>query len=315
MNKKMEVLVIGELNVDIILNGIREFPVIGKEVIAERMTVTMGSSSAIFACNLSTLGTNVGFLGKIGKDHFGRYIITVLNEKKVNTFNVIQTDEYDTGATIVMSFAEDRANVTYPGAMEHLTVEDITGDILSSCSHLHVSSVFLQTALKKDLTYIFEKAKQLGLTTSLDPQWDPAEKWDIDLPALLPFVDIFMPNNVEMMALTSSATAEEAMSVIKDYSNITVIKNGNSGACLWNGQELLPQKAYLNKNVADSIGAGDSFNAGFIHRYIREFSLEECLDFAALTGAVSTTRQGGTGAFENYEMVKQIAGSSFNYTL
>ena len=66
--KEFDVLVVGELNVDIILDRINGFPEIGKEILSEKLTVTLGSSSAIFASNLSTLGAKVAFLGKIGKD-------------------------------------------------------------------------------------------------------------------------------------------------------------------------------------------------------------------------------------------------------
>ena len=71
MKKQFDVLVIGELNVDIILHNIDNFPEVGKEVLAQQMTLTLGSSSAIFASNISSLGASVAFLGKIGNDEFG----------------------------------------------------------------------------------------------------------------------------------------------------------------------------------------------------------------------------------------------------
>jgi sugar/nucleoside kinase (ribokinase family) len=173
----------------------------------------------------------------------------------------------------------------------------------------------LSTGLKKDVQKLFEKAKGMGLTTSLDPQWDPGERWDIDFKALLPYVDIFMPNETELRALTRTPDIEKAVQSLKPFFNIVVVKRGKQGACLWVGNEIIQQPAFLNKEVVDSIGAGDSFDAGFIHQFIQKKALTECLEFGALTGAVSTTRAGGTAAFESLHLVKSIAETTFNYAL
>lgn len=311
--KKFDVIVVGELNVDLILNQIEKFPVIGKEVLAERMTLTMGSSSAIFACNLSTLGSRTSFCGKLGLDDFGNNVIAGLKSRGVNTSNVVQSSELATGATIVLNFGEERAMVTHQGAMKNLGFEDVPEKALSECKHLHVSSVFLQPKLKKDIIKLFAKAKSLGLTTSLDPQWDPAEKWDIDFNTLLSHVDVFMPNEKELEEITGSKQLKAAVQYLSN-ANLIAIKKGNEGACLWDGKEFIDQPSFHNHDVVDSIGAGDSFNAGFIHKFVQQRPIRECLEFAALAGAVNTTRAGGTEAFKNIETVKNIARTYFNYT-
>ena len=310
--KTFDVIVVGELNVDLILNQIEKFPVIGKEVLADRMTLTMGSSSAIFACNLSTLGSRTCFCGKLGMDDFGNHVIAGLKSHGVDTSNVAQTIDLATGATIVLNFGEERAMVTHQGAMAHLGLEDVPEKTLSQCKHLHVSSVFLQRKLKKDIIKLFAKAKSLGLTTSLDPQWDPAEKWDIDFNALLSHVDVFMPNEKEIEEITGSKQLEEAVRYLST-ANLIVIKKGSEGACLWNGNEFVDQPSFLNHEVVDSIGAGDSFNAGFIHKFVQQRPEKECLEFAALIGAISTTCAGGTEAFKDINTVKKIARAGFNY--
>jgi sugar/nucleoside kinase (ribokinase family) len=315
MPNSFEVIVVGELNVDLILNKIDQFPLIGKEVLADEMKLTLGSSSAIFASNLKTLGTSVTYIGKLGKDNFGQHIIAALKNKSVDTSNIIFSPHLNTGATVVLNFQEDRANVTYPGAMNDLTIRDISNEALQGSKHLHVSSIFLQQGLKPDISKLFKRAKEFGLTTSLDPQWDPAEIWDIDLNDLLQFVDVFMPNVEEFKALTKTTDLESAIKSIRHFQNIIIIKDSNKGAYLWNGNELKHQRAFLNNNVIDSIGAGDSFDAGFINKFLQKKSLDECLEFATLIGAVNTTSHGGTGAFENLEHVKKIAQSNFNYSI
>jgi len=75
------------------------------------------------------------------------------------------------------------------------------------------------------------------------------------------------------------------------------------------------KEAFLNKQVVDAIGAGDSFNAGFIHKYISGASLEACQTFGNLIGAVSTTAAGGTTAFKDYDTVMRTAKEKFDYTV
>lgn len=308
-------MVAGELNVDIIFNHINKFPVIGKEVLAEQMTITLGSSSAIFASNLSVLGTKVAFAGTLAKDTFGNLVTSSLKEKRVDTAHIVYTSEKSTGATIALSFDEDRAMVTYPGTMTLFGLKDIAEGLFLQSRHLHVSSIFLSTGLKKDVVKLFQKAKSLGLTTSLDPQWDPDEKWDIDFKDLLRYVDVFIPNENELRAMTGIDDLREAADAVRDRSNILIAKSGRDGAVLWKGGETIHQPAFLNPSVVDTIGAGDSFGAGFIHQYLRGKSLKQCLEFAALVGAISTTRAGGTTAFENFELVKATAMSSFQYEI
>jgi sugar/nucleoside kinase (ribokinase family) len=315
MEKIFDVLVVGELNVDLILDKIDAFPEIGKEIISERMTITLGSSSAIFASNLSTLGAKVRFVGKVGQDSFGDNVIASLQSRGVNTEYIFRSSGHATGATVVLNYGEDRAMITYPGAMKHLTVYDIPDVAFTTCRHLHLSSIFLQPGIGSDLIALFKKAKSLGLTTSIDPQWDPLERWEIALYELLPYVDVFMPNIKELCALTKTTNFPDALNALKPHGNIIVVKNGSEGAFLWDGHLLTHQKPFLNKKVADSIGAGDSFNSGFLYKYLRKEALTDCLEFGALTGAVNTTRSGGTGAFENLDLVKSIAKSAFNYTL
>lgn len=315
LNKDFDVIVIGELNVDLILNEIDSFPEMGKEKLAGEMTLSLGSSAAIFASNLSVLGATVGFIGKIGKDSFGDLVIESLNNKKVNTDLIIKDDTIKTGATIVMNFNEDRAMITHPGAMEKLSIKDINIDDLKKSKHLHFSSFFLQPGIKNDITNLFRIAKGLGLTTSLDPQWDPAEKWDMDLKNLLPYVDVFLPNKLELLNLTKENKIENAINNIRNYANTVVVKNGNKGSIVFNEDEKITKEAFLNTKVVDAIGAGDSFDAGFINKYINGSTLEECQVFGNLMGAVSTTAAGGTGAFNSFENVKKVAREKFEYSV
>lgn len=311
---EFQVVVIGELNVDLIMNRVEKFPEMGKEALARAMTLTMGSSSAIFASNLSTLGTKVMFVGRTGADSFGELVVNSLRSHGVDTNHIIRSADVATGASIVLNYDEDRAMVTYPGAMEKLTLRDIPVESLLKARHLHMSSLFLQSGLRPDIVKLFSSAKSKGLTTSIDPQWDPAEEWNVDLAALLPHVDLFLPNLEELLQLTKSSSMIDALEKIRKFANRVVVKCGSDGAYLYHKGSLLHQPSFENRNVVDSIGAGDSFDAGLIHYFIEGRSDLECMEFGAVTGAINTTRAGGTGAFESLDAIKAIAKQSFNYS-
>lgn len=310
--KKFDILALGELNADLILNKVDGEPEIGKEKFAQDMILTLGSSTAIFAANIASLGANTAFIGMIGKDSFGDLVKSSLKSKGVDTSLLIETDKAATGATIVLNYNEDRAMVTYQGTMDMMSFADINKGVFSQTRHVHISSIFLQSGIKKDLTEILSYAKKMGVTTSLDTQWDPIEKWDFDYAHILPLVSVFIPNEKELLLLTASENLDEAIEKIRPYINTCVIKRGSKGSLLIQKDTKNDMPAFLNTEVVDAIGAGDSFNAGFIFQYIQGKSLIECQQFGNLTGAINTTAAGGTGAFSSKENIIQTAKEKFN---
>lgn len=312
--KQFDIIALGELNVDLILNNIEGFPEVGKEKFAKQMTLTLGSSTAIFAANAAAIGAKVAFCGMIGNDSFGDLVESSLKAKGVDTRFLIRQDKHATGATICMSYDEDRANLTYQGAMDFMGLDDIDPEVFKQAKHIHISSIFMQSGVKRDLKKILELCKQNGVTTSLDSQWDPAEQWDLDYKDILPLVTVFMPNETELKFLTRKETLEEAIEAIRPYTNAAVIKCGSKGSILMRkGQPDRKQDALLNKNVVDCIGAGDSFNSGFITRLAAGDPLDRCQEYGNMTGAVNTTAAGGTTAFTSREDVERIGRERFGW--
>jgi sugar/nucleoside kinase (ribokinase family) len=310
--KKYDIAAIGELNVDIILNGIESEPEIGKEKFCKDMTVTLGSSTAIFAANAAALGSKVCFVGLVGKDSFGDLVCSSLEAKGVAT-HFIGKGETPTGATICMNYGEDRANLTYQGSMDVMGFDQIDQSVFKLAKHIHLSSLFMQSALLRDIHKVLDAAAENGCTVSLDTQWDPMEKWALDYPAVLPKITVFMPNEKELCALTGKASLEDAIAEVLPYlGGIMLVKCGSKGSLLVKkdgSRKLLP--AFLNKNVVDAIGAGDSFNSGFVSAFVKGLSPEECQKTGNLTGAVNTTAAGGTGAFTSLEDVRRICKERF----
>ncbi|MBO4434070.1 MAG: carbohydrate kinase family protein [Bacteroidales bacterium] len=310
--KRFDIAAIGELNVDIILNRIESEPEIGKEKFAKDMTVTLGSSTAIFAANAASLGSKVCFVGLVGRDSFGDLVKTSLEAKGVDT-RYIMDGPTPTGATICMNYGEDRANLTYQGSMDVMGWNDIDKDVFDNTRHIHLSSLFMQSALLRDIHKVLDAAAEKGITVSLDTQWDPMETWKLDYRSVLPKITVFMPNEKELQALTGKDSLEGAIAEVLPFlGNAMVVKCGSKGSLLVRkdgSMKLLP--AYLNTDVVDAIGAGDSFNSGFISAFVKGLPLEDCQETGNLTGAVNTTAAGGTGAFTSLEHVREVCRGRF----
>ena len=316
MPRPYDIIALGELNVDLLLNRIGGFPEVGKEIFAKDMTLTLGSSTAIFAANAASLGAKVAFLGMVGRDNFGDLVRNSLAERGVDTSLLIESESAATGLTAILNYGNDRANVTYPGVMSKMGVKDIDPELLKKARHVHISSIFLQEQLHKDLLPIVKLVKECGCTVSMDVQWDPDEKWEFDYKEILPYVDVFLPNETEIQCLTGTDSVNKALEVFGDSLNAAVVKMGTQGSLLVRKdgtRRMLP--ALLNQEVVDAIGAGDSFNAGFIYGYVKGLPLERCQELGNLTGAINTTAAGGTGAFRTREDVERTACERFGKTL
>ena len=293
--KRLDVVVCGEVNVELILWN-HPFPELEKEKLAERMLFTFGGSSAIFASNLAALGARVGFITVLGRDALGKYLFTRLREQKIDLRHVRWDRETPTGITVTMFMPPHKAMVTYAGTIAALQLRDIPLVYLRSARHLHVGCYFLQKNLQAGAAELFRRAKKRGLTTSLDTNWDPGEQWDSGLKAVLPHVDVFLPNEDEALRISGEPDLHRALDALARVVPIVVIKRGEKGALLKTGGKILESPAFP-ANYVESTGAGDTFDAGFVFRFVRGAPLEECLRFANACAALAVTEMGGTTAF------------------
>jgi sugar/nucleoside kinase (ribokinase family) len=287
------ILVVGEINADLVLRDLSAFPALGREVVASRSELVLGSASAICASGLAKLGNRVKFCGRVGDDLFGRFCLEEMARAGIELDPVIVDPKTATGITVSISVGADRALVTRLGAIAELAAEDVAEGAFEGVSHLHVSGFFLQTGLRPGLPRLFREARQRRITTSLDCGHDPSGTWEGGLGEALAETDLFFPNEDEVRAISGRERIEEALSSFTCAT--VVVKRGASGAaCLEQGSLLkVPAPA---TDVVDTTGAGDSFVAGFLHAWLRGRSIEECLEYGVCAGTLSTRTLGGTGA-------------------
>jgi sugar/nucleoside kinase (ribokinase family) len=285
--------VVGEINADLVLRDLSSFPALGREVVASRSELVLGSASAICASGLAKLGNRVRFCGRVGDDLFGRFCLEEMGRTGIELEPVLVDPKTATGITVSISAGADRALVTRLGAIAELTVADVPEVAFEDVSHLHVSGFFLQTGLRPGLPRLFHEARRRGITTSLDCGHDPAGTWEGGLGKTLAETDLFFPNEDELRAITRRDRIADALA---PFTNVrVVVKRGATGAaCLVNGSLLeVPAPA---AEVVDTTGAGDSFVAGFLHAWLRGRSIQESLEYGVCAGTLSTRALGGTGA-------------------
>jgi len=302
IEKNLDVVIVGELNIDLVLWDI-PMPENEKEKLAKDMYFAIGSSSAITAHNLSMIGGRVGFIGKAGKDTFGDFMLQRLESAGVETSRIIRDNKLKTGATIVLANPPKKALLTYLGAMTELTIDDIDWEYVKQARHLHLGCYYLQRGIRPKVAELFAKAKELGLTTSLDTNWDPDENWNDELQSVLEFTDVFLPNDDEAIKIAHADDLDQAINILSKKAKVLAVKCGGNGAIVCaDGKKY--SAPIFNTVVLETTGAGDSFNAGFLYKYLQGDNWSNCLKFGNACGALAVTSLGG--AFRDRDKIHSL---------
>jgi sugar/nucleoside kinase (ribokinase family) len=306
MKKRFDVTIAGEINLDLILYGLPEVMPLERELLADDFRLTLGSSSAILAHNLAALGVSVGFITRLGDDPLGGIALERLAQIGVDIACVKRVSGGpSTGVTILLNHQSKRHILTYPGAMFEMSAGDFDMPYLASGRHFHLSSLFLHKALQPDLPRIFRQLKAEGLTLSLDTNDDPEDRWDGVLDELLGLVDILLPNEDEACRISGKTDAESAIEALAKRVPLVAVKCGKRGAVVQAAHRrwLAPAESVT---PVDTIGAGDSFDAGFLAAWLRGEAPDACAAFGNRTAALSTLRPGGTESFRDPELVREF---------
>jgi sugar/nucleoside kinase (ribokinase family) len=292
-SNKFDILMVGDVNVDIVFAGLQRLPALSTEELAADLDFRGGGSVANCACAAAALGLRVGLQGIVGQDTFGDYMIEHLNRRGVDTSGVRRRADIKTGATVSLSLPRDRAFATYLGSIAALKAEHLDSSLLTRAGHLHVGSYFLLHGLRGSFEWLFGEARQAGLSTSLDLGWDPDQKWNGELKAALPLVDVVLPNEEEAANITGLSSPEQAAAALAEKCRVAVVKRGERGSIACSAGELVAQPAFDVK-VADTTALGDCFNAGFLLAWLEERPLAHCLRYGNAAAAIAATRLGDT---------------------
>ena len=296
-DRPFDLLVVGEINPDLLLYGdvAPDFRQVEKRV--DRAVLTVGSSSVILACAAARLGLRVAFVGLCGPDLFGDFMLAEMQRRGVDTRWVQRRSDGSTGLSVILQKPDGaRAILTAEGLIPALRAEDVPDEALAAARHVHVSSFYLQRGLQPGLGDLFRRARAMGSTTSLDPNYDPDETWHSILP-VLPEVDVFLPNAAEARAIAGVDDVAAAARNLAARGPLVVVKWDVRGALAVSPQgQQWHVPAVPAPTVVDAVGAGDNFDAGFLYGYLHGWPLARSLRLAAACGALSLRGPGGTGA-------------------
>jgi sugar/nucleoside kinase (ribokinase family) len=285
-------LVIGDLNVDVIVSGAPQLPVLGHEIPCDDVQTVMGGAASIFACRLAQLGGEVDIFGKLGADVNGGIALENLRSSGVGTSKVKVQKEIKTGVTISLTYPKNRALVTYVKGIDNLTDSEITPEIFHGYNHLHISSIYILRNLLGSVSKVFSEAKKQGLTTSLDTNADPLNKYG-HIDEILGHVDIFFPNDKEAKAITETNSVHLALEKLNAKVPVVAIKRGGKGAVGRHNGKTVKVKPFSIRPV-DTTGAGDCFDAGFIYCFLhKNRGFKASMEFANALGALSCLYIGG----------------------
>lgn len=290
-----DVLVAGELYVDLILAGFDEWPQPGREVFAKQYRRELGGGTAITACGLAKLGTRVSVLGAIGADD-DAWLKTELKHRDVDINNLFVDASEPTGITVAASTPVDRAFLTYVGANKNLPLLLESAESLPLYRHLHLACAPSASVLESLI-------RHKSGTVSIDAGWHPTWLDDPHIRTMLKDVDLFFPNEIEAAHMTKEKQPMRMLDVFQEHGLQRVaLKLGAKGAALlWDGEVWFEPAVAVTP--IDTTGAGDCFDAGFLHSWFAGETAHECLRIANLCGAKSTEALGGIAGFPSPEQV------------
>lgn len=308
-----DLLVIGDANPDVVVGPVDQPVLFGqRERIVPAGSLVLGGSASIMACGAARLGLSVAFAGRVGDDPAGDFVRTSLSDRGVNVDALVVDAALPTPLTTILTSGDDRAILTSLGCLPSTSAADVPLDLLRSVRHVHAGSFYLMPELAAGLAGLFKEAKAAKATTSLDPNDDPAGKWDrAVLDPVLRVTDYFLPNAAEALALTGHHSVEDAAGILARRlargGTLAVVKNGSDGALAHNGSTVITTPA-LKVETVDAVGAGDSFDAGWVAAVLNGSKPDRALAIAAACGSLSTRAAGGTAAQPSWtEALESVA--------
>jgi ribokinase len=292
---RTRVLVVGDANPDLVLRG-DVVPRFGQVEQLVDASLAIGGSAAITAHGLARLGRGVSLVAAVGDDALGSEVCDRLEAAGVDISTVLVRPGGATGLSVLLSRGDDRAILTDVGVIDSLDESDVRL-ALDTCGvgHLHVASLFLQPGLAATLSAVLQTARERGITTSLDTNDDPRGRWE-GVDALLPLIDVLLPNSREVQALGRDRDDLKAASALAAHGPVVVVKEGAGGAFAVSPDGEVVSCDGVHANAVDTTGAGDSFNAAFLDGWLSGRRLSDAVRRAVVAGALSVTAAGGTAA-------------------
>jgi sugar/nucleoside kinase (ribokinase family) len=295
--QQRKVACLGLMVADIVGRPIDVLPKKGTLDVIDRIELHTGGNGANTGAALAKLGTPVVALGRVGQDGFGDFMLSSLERWGVDTQGITRDPEAPTAATMVLVHSDaERSFIHVPGANATFTAAHLNWDAVAEAAILHVAGLQLMTSFEgRDVATVMQEAKERGMITALDTVMNPRSLWWDGLVTAIPFIDWFVPSIVEAEKLTGTSHPTDQLAAFRAAgARNVIIKMGEQGCFVAPEGEKYFQVPALSVTAIDSLGAGDSWCAGFLTGLLEEWPLEKTVRFANAVGACCVQALGAT---------------------
>jgi sugar/nucleoside kinase (ribokinase family) len=297
-----DVFLPGDYFFDLIYTDLPEFPTLGREVYCGGVVAT-GGALYITAVSLRRLGVRVGWAACFGNDYYSQYVRALAQEEKLDLSLAQCVDRPYRRVTTSIPYQGERAFVTYADPAP-IDLPAYWLETMRQCdfAHLHLGGIMTV----EQLAPLAKEARAHGATISMDCQDKPNLRSVCAWQHVLSLVDVFLPNAREALLISQTNSVESAVERLMQWTKIVVIKDGANGAWIGSGSTVIQAPAICAGAVADTTGAGDCFNAGFLLGYVVEkVPLAMCARYGNICGGLSVTQVGGATAAPTREQLQQ----------
>jgi sugar/nucleoside kinase (ribokinase family) len=305
MTAPTDVLCAGIIVADHISSPISHLPAAGELILAERLLLTLGGCAANVAVDLVKLGVSAAAVGRVGDDVFGRVVADMLRQRRVEVSSLLVSPDCDTSQTLIVNVAgQDRRFIHTFGANGVFRAADIPLERVAACRVLYLGGYLLMDGVVADeLIPVFAAARQGGAKTVLDVVTPGPAEYLPRLEKILPYVDVFLPNDHEAELILGEKDAlRQAERFQRLGARTVIITRGERGSVLL-GQEVRLRAETYRMPYVDGSGGGDAFAAGYIHGLLRGLDEEGCLRIGSAVGASCVRALGTTaGVFARVEL-------------
>ncbi len=300
-----DLVTVGIVCADVMVRPVESLPERGKLALVPMLEMHVGGLAGVTAAVFSRLGGSAAFIGHLGVDSFGDYIVNTLKASGVSTELVHRDPALHSSATVVL-IGEDgeRTFLHHMGANAGVSEADLNFDVIGSSKLFHWGGPSVSPKLDgPPMGRAFEKARSLGVKTSMDTCFDGKGVWLPLIEPSLPHLDIVMTSAAEASQYTGRSEPEAVAEFFRSYGAETVmVKLGEEGLYVTNGSEEHHLPAH-SVEVLDTTGAGDAACGGFLHGYLQGWDLERCGSLANAVGGLTVQQMGGGEAVESLEAV------------